>query len=170
MVEIFPGKLIDNMVWSSGVRSPAILSGSFEFYCLILRALFVISCWGAVWWLCCESCSSALCFCDSSEVEWSRAKDSLSGKYIDHFPYETGSLDKFYPLELISRELPSEYSVLVAFIRNKFQFWKALREGAGMKGSSSGDGQQVAPTDRGNSCLAASSQVRMAYKTCWDPA
>lgn len=81
-----------------------------------------------------------------------------------------GILDKFYPLELISRELSSEYSVLVAFIQNKFQFCNVLREGAGLKGSSSGDGQQVALTDRGNSCLAASSQVRMAFKTCWNSA
>lgn len=57
-----------------------------------------------------------LCFCDSSEVKCPGAKDSLSGNCIDHFSYEMGILDKFSPLDLISREFSSEYSVLVAFV------------------------------------------------------
>lgn len=50
------------------------------------------------------------------------AKDSLSGKCIDGFYYEMKILDKFYPLALISREVSSEYFVLVAFTPSKFQF------------------------------------------------
>lgn len=65
---------------------------------------------------CLTSVPRKLQFCDSSEVQWPGAKDSLSGKHIDNFPYEMGFRDKFSSVALVSTGFSKEYSVLAAFI------------------------------------------------------